>query len=108
MKELKDNGVSYTPSQRKIVDTLYEQVLIQHGDGFEYKRFDVYPFHCNSMLEVIIEVGKIEESPMDAALNRNIRQIFVGERGGCELANPKDSTKRGKIKGLNECVTEAT
>ena len=108
MSETEYKGVPVTPSQLKTIEALHEQVLANHGEGFEYKRFDVHPFSSNSMLEVMIEIGKLEESPMDAILNRSLRQIFVGERGGCELANPEDSEKRGKIKGLQECITAPT
>jgi len=101
-------GVPVTPSQLKTIESLHEQVITNHGDEFEYKRFEVYPFASNSMLEVVIEVGKVNESGMDAITNRSIRQIFVGERGGCELVNPADPEKRGKIKGLNESATAPT
>ena len=101
-------GVTATPSQQKTVTALHERVLAEHGEGFEYKRFEVHAFSSGKMLEVFIEVGKVEEGPLDPILNRNVRQIFVGERGGCELANPENPEKRGKIKGLNECVTAPT
>lgn len=97
-----------TPSQSKTVSDLHEQVIAHHGEGFEYKRFEVYPFSSSRMLEVFIEVGKVTEGIMDSIQNRSVRQIFVGERGGCELVNPADSKKRGKIKKLSECVTEPT
>lgn len=108
MSETLFEGVSVTPSQLKTLEALKEQVIANHGEGFEYKRFDVHPFSSNNMLEVMIEIGKIEETAMDAVFSRSIRQIFVGERGGCELANPEDSEKRGKIKGLQECITAPT
>ncbi len=97
-----------TPSQTKTIRALHERVIAEHGEDFEYKLFEVYPFSSNRMLEVKIEIGKVEESGLDAILNRSLRVIFVGERGGCELANPADGKKKGKIKGLNECVTEPT
>lgn len=99
---------SATPSQTKTLHALHERVIAEHGEGFEYKLFEVYPFSSNRMLEVKIEVGKVDESPLEAITGRSLRVIFVGERGGCELANPSDSEKRGKIKGLMECVTEPT
>lgn len=108
MSDTTYNGVSVTPSQLKTINELHEQVIANHGDDFEYKRFDVHPFSSASMLEVVIEVGKVEESGMDAITGRTIRQIFVGERGGCELANPADPEKRGKIKGLTESATAPT
>ncbi len=108
MNDTTYKGVPVTPSQLKTIEALHEQVITNHGEGFEYKRFDVHPFSSNAMLEVMIEIGKIEESPIEAIMNRSIRQIFVGERGGCELANPEDSEKRGKIKGLQECITAPT
>lgn len=108
MSETNYNGLPVTPSQLKTIEALHEQVIANHGEGFEYKRFDVFQFHSNSLLEVMIEVGKLDESPLDAITNRSVRQIFVGERGGCELANPEDSEKRGKIKGLQECITAPT
>lgn len=108
MSETTYEGVPVTPSQLKTIEALHEQVLASHGEGSEYKRFEVHPFSSNSMLEVMIEVGKIEETLMEAVTNRTIRQIFVGERGGCELANPEDSEKRGKIKGLQECISAPT
>src|SRR5210317_2197528 len=98
MSETSYDGVPVTPSQLKTIEALKEQVIANHGEGFEYKRFEVHPFSSNNMLEVMIEVGKLEESAMDAIMNRSVRQIFVGERGGCELANPEDAEKRGKIK----------
>ncbi len=108
MSETEYEGVPVTPSQLKTIKALHEQVLSNHGEGFEYKRFEVHPFSSNSMLEVMIEVGKVEETLMEAVTNRITRQIFIGERGGCELANPEDSEKRGKIKGLQECITAPT
>ena len=102
------NGVPVTPSQLKTIESLHETVIANHGDKFEYKRFEVFPFASNNMLELIIEVGKVEETAMDTITNRTIRQIFIGERGGCELANPADSEKRGKIKGLTESATAPT
>jgi hypothetical protein len=108
MTETFYEGVAVTPSQLKTIEALREQVIANHGEGFEYKRFKVHPFSSSNLLEVMIEVGKVEETAMDAILNRTIRQIFVGERGGCELANPQDPEKRGKIKGLTECVTAIT
>lgn len=101
-------GVEATPSQVKTITTLHERVVASYGEEFEYKRFEVHPFSSARILEVMIEVGKVDETPMDAIFNREVRQIFVGERGGCELGNPEDAQKRGKIKGLNECVTEPT
>jgi hypothetical protein len=98
-------GVPVTPSQLKTIESLHEQVLAHHGDGYEYKRFQVFPFSCSRNVEILIEVGKHNESPAEYIWDRTVRQIFVGERGGCELANPEDSEKRGKIKGLMECVT---
>ena len=103
-----DEGVTVTPSQRKTIETLHERVIAEHGEGFEYKRFEVHPFASNKAVEVFIEVGKVEETALDPIMNRSVRQIFVGERGGCELANPADSSKRGKIKKLDECVTAPT
>jgi hypothetical protein len=100
--------VPVTPSQLKTIEALHEQVIANHGEGFEYKRFEVHPFSSNNMLEVMIEIGKVEETLMEAITSRSIRQIFVGERGGCELSNPKDPEKRGKIKGLQECITAPT
>ena len=108
MSETSYEGVPVTPSQLKTIEALHKQVIANHGEDFEYKRFEVHPFSSNNMLEVMIEVGKANESLMDAIMNRSIRQIFVGERGGCELANPEDSEKRGKIKGLQECITAPT
>ena len=108
MNDTTYKGVPVSPSQLKTIETLHEQVIANHGDGFEYKRFSVHPFTSISMLEIMIEVGNIDESPMDAILNRSLRQIFDGERGGCELGNPDDPEKRGKIKGLQECVTAPT
>ena len=94
-----------TPSQERAVENLREQVLAHHGEGFEYKRFEVHPFTGDSkIVEVFIEVGKTDESPLDALTSRIVRQVFIGERGGCELANPADPAKRGKIKGLRECI----
>ena len=101
-------GVPVTPSQLKTIEQLKEQAITTHGEGFEYKRFEVHPFSSNGMLEVVIEVGKVNESGLDAIMNRSLRQIFVGERGGCELANHADPEKRGKIKGLNESITAPT
>ena len=101
-------GVTVTPSQRKTISALHERVIAAHGEGFEYKRFEVHPFTSSKLLEVFIEVGKTVEGPMDPIMNRSVRQIFVGERGGCELANPAESKNRGKIKGLTECVTAPT
>ena len=97
-----------TPSQVKTIEALHEKVIAHHGEGFEYKLFEVYPFTSNRTMEVKIEVGKVEESGLDAILNRSLRVIFVGERGGCELANPADGKKKGKIKKLDECVTTPT
>jgi len=108
MTDIEYKGVPVTPSQLKTIEALHEQVIANHGDGFEYKRFDVHPFTSNDMLELMIEVGKVEESALEAITSRSIRQIFVGERGGCELSNPEDPQKRGKIKGLNECATAPT
>jgi hypothetical protein len=108
MSETLYEGVPVTPSQLKTIEALHKKVIANHGEGFEYKRFEVHPFSSNAMLEVMIEIGKVEESLMDAITNRSIRQIFVGERGGCELSNPKDPEKRGKIKGLQECITAPT
>jgi hypothetical protein len=71
-------------------------------------RFEVYEFILARILEVVVEVGKIDESPKDMIYGRTHRQIFIGKRGGCELANPADKEKAGKIKGLRECVTSAT
>ena len=102
------DGVTATPSQTKTILALHERVIAVHGEGFEYKRFEVHPFSSARILEVMIEIGKVEETGMDSVFNRTTRQIFVGERGGCELANPADPKKRGKIKGLTECVTEPT
>lgn len=93
-----------TPSQERAVENLREQVLAHYGDDFEYKRFEVYPFSSSKNIEVFIEVGRVEETPLEAITGREVRQIFIGERGGCELANPADPEKRGKIKGLRECV----
>lgn len=98
-------GVTVTPSQKKILETLRKELLQKYGEGYEYKRFEIYPFTSNQSLEVLIEIGLIDETPLDAIINRTVRQIFVGERGGCELANPADQSKRGKIKGLKECVS---
>lgn len=108
MSETLYEGVPVTPSQLKAIESLKEKVIEHHGEGFEYKRFEVHPFSSSGLLEVMIEIGKLDETPMDAILNRSVRQIFVGERGGCELANPEDSEKRGKIKGLQECITAPT
>ena len=103
-----DPGVECTPSQLKAIRSLHERVLAHHGEGFEYKRFEVHPFTSNRAIEVFIEVGKVEETGMDAIFNRDVRQVFIGERGGCELVNPADPEKKGKIKKLDECVTEPT
>ena len=108
MTETLYEGVPVTPSQLKTIEALHEQVIVHCGEGFEYKRFEVHPFSSSNLLEIMIEIGKVEESAMDAITNRSIRQIFVGERGGCELANPQNVEKRGKIKGLTECVTTPT
>ena len=107
MSELYE-GVECTPSQLKTIKALREQVQANIGEDFELKRFEIHPFSSNKMLEVYMEVGKVQETALDAITGRTIRQIFVGERGGCELANPEDPTKRGKIKGLTECVTAVT
>jgi hypothetical protein len=102
-------NITASPSQIRAIDVLYERVIIEHGaDGLEYKRFEVHHFSTSRMLEVFIEVGKTNETGMDAIMNRSIRQIFIGERGGCELTNPKDPKKHGKIKGLDECIIEPT
>jgi len=98
------NGVPVTPSQKKALEQLRENILLHHGDGYEFKRFEVYPFSSNRSIEVLTEVGLIDETPIQAITNRTIRQIFIGERGGCELSNPADPEKRGKIRGLQECV----
>lgn len=108
MSETNYNGIPVTPSQLKTIEELHERVIANYTAGYEYKRFDVFLFHSNNLLEVMIEVGKVDETLMDAVTNRSIRQIFVGERGGCELANPEDPEKRGKIKGLQECITAPT
>lgn len=107
-KHVTFEGVATTPSQLKTLEALKEQILAHHGDGYEYKRFEVYEFLLARLLEVVVEVGKIDESPKDMLYGRTLRQIFVGERGGCELANPADKEKSGKIKGLRECVATAT
>ena len=108
MTETLYEGVPVTPSQLKTIEALREQVIAHHDEGYEYKRFKVHPFSSNKMLEVMIEVGKVEETPAEYIWDRTVRQIFIGERGGCELANPQDKEKRGKIKGLTECVTALT
>jgi hypothetical protein len=108
MSEVLYDGVPVTPSQLKTINALKKLVIAEHGDEYEYKRFEVFPFSSSKLLEVMIEVGKVEETAMDAITNRSLRQIFIGERGGCELANPEDAEKRGKIKGLTECVTART
>ena len=108
MTEVLYEGVSVTPSQLKTIEALREQVIVHHGEGYEYKRFQVFPFSCSKIIEVLIEVGKHNETPAEYIWDRTVRQIFIGERGGCELANPQDKEKRGKIKGLTECVTALT
>lgn len=101
---LEYEGVPVTPSQLKALEELREQILSQHGEGYEYKRFEVYPFSSNRSVELLVEVGKENETPIETITDRTVRQIFIGERGGCELSNPADPEKRGKIKGLQECV----
>ena len=44
-------GVTVTPSQQKTVTALHERVLAEHGEGFEYKRFEVHPFSSGKMLD---------------------------------------------------------
>ena len=107
-KHVTFEGVVASPSQLKTLEALREQVIAHHGEGYEYKRFEIYEFLIARILEVVIEVGKIDESPKDMIHGRILRQIFVGYRGGCELGNPQDKEKRGKIKGLTECVTALT
>jgi len=107
-KQAEYQGVQVTPSQLKTIEALRQQVLDFHGEGFEFKRFEVYPFASAKILEVLIEVGKTNETPVEAITERTLRQIYVGERGGCELANPSDPEKRNKIKGLRECVSAET
>lgn len=107
-KQATFEGVVVTPSQLKTLEALKEQILVHHGDGYEYKRFEVFPFSSARIVEVLSEVGKIDETPAEYIWDRTVRQIFVGERGGCELINPEDPERRGKIKGLQECVATAT
>lgn len=107
-KHVTFEGVIATPSQLKTLEALREQIIAHHGEGYEYKRFEVHEFLLARMLEVVVEVGKTDESPKDMIYGRTLRQIFIGERGGCELANPADKEKSGKIKGLRECVTTVT
>lgn len=106
-KSVTFEGVSVTPSQLKTLEALKEQILVHRGEGYEYKRFEIHEFTSARMLEVVIEVGKIHETPAEYIWDRTVRQIFVGERGGCELANPADKEKSGKVKGLRECVETA-
>lgn len=95
-----------TPSQEKTIQELKIKALEHMGEGFEYKRFDVYPFVSNpKLLEVFIEFGKIDETIMESISGRVCRQIWVGERGGCELANPKNPKDTGKVKGIDGCCT---
>ena len=101
-------GLPVTPSQLKTLEALREQILAHHGEEYEYKRFEVFPFSSAKIVEAVIEVGKIDETPAEYIWERTVRQIFVGERGGCELANPANKEKSGKIKGLRECVATAT
>jgi hypothetical protein len=108
MTEVLYEGVRVTSSQLKTIKALREQIIAHHGEGYEYKRFQVFPFSCSKIIEILIEVGKHHETPAEYIWDRTVRQIFVGERGGCELANPQDNEKRGKIKGLAECVTAPT
>jgi hypothetical protein len=107
-KQVTFEGVSVTPSQLKTLAALKEQILVHHGEGYEYKRFEVFPFSSARIVEVLIEVGKTDESPAEYIWDRTVRQIFVGERGGCELINSADREKSGKIKGLRECVISPT
>ena len=90
-------GVPCTPSQLKTIQSLHEKILEHHGDGYEFKRFEVYPFSSSKAVEVFTEVGKVEETALEALTSRTVRQLFIGERGKCELAGRK-------VTGLMECI----
>ena len=95
-----------TPSQEKTIGKLKIKALEHAEEGFEFKRFEVYSFKSNpKILELFIELGKKDETVTEAIYNRKCRQIWVGERGGCELANPKNPKDFGKIKGIEGCCT---
>ena len=97
-------GVEVTPSQAKAVKRLRKDILEADGEGLEspaYQRFDLTPSQSGFL---VLEAVVASEGSFRASDPSTLRVVFIGERGGVELGNPKDPENRGKIKGFPQVV----
>ena len=84
-----------TPAQKRTVDRLKRDILVQDGFGqpyvgrYEYKRFDVKDMHGIGKVFLSTSVGsKTDRGTMAALVCRKRRHIQIGPRGGVKSLLP--------------------
>jgi len=105
LKDLDDSrlvgdAVVMTERQKHKVEWLRDRVLEHdgHGDGYEYKKFELHGFTDSSLVWVISEVGKEgDEDTMASVFCRTMRHIMIGPRGGMTLVNAAPG--QGRVHG---------
>ena len=95
-----------TPSQKKAVQAIRQEIIDRHGygDTKEFKKFEVKELDWGGKISVCTSYGLInDEGTMASIFCRDERYLFVGPRGGIELANCKRKSK-AKVTGLFDSI----
>ncbi len=95
--------LTMTDKQRETLGWLRRKLMFHHGGGrlghtcqYEYKCWELR--QVGRKLSLVAEIGRVNDEGTAAALfARDRRHIWIGPRGGLELANAKNKRRaRGK------------
>lgn len=98
--------VPLTKSQHKRLAILHQKLLLHHGLGerhvhkYEYKQWEVREVY-RGKLSLVAEMGRIGDENNASIILREHRHIFIGPRGGLELASAR---VKSKSRGLFNAV----
>jgi hypothetical protein len=96
-------------AQEKVINDFRTALLEQASNGgrtpVEVKRFDSTV--AGDSIQLIIIVGMVGDEGTQAEVYcRDLRQVFIGQRGGCRcrVVGRNGKTEFANLQGFSECV----